>query len=365
MGGLFNIINKPLGYVMSFLANLFGGNFAAAVAVFTLLINVVLIPLSIKSQKSAVSQMRIKPKMDELKKRFGDDRQKMAEAQQKLYQEEGVSMSGGCLPMIIRLLLMISIYSLVLSPLTYMSNVGKSAADATKNRTDYIYETIQNDFSDKSIKTYTEAKKAEYSEAKVALDKLGWKGKQKELEIVDVIINNEEKFKATIPAETYKKIEKDVDFIIKTNEENPIDYNLFGSEELNLTKTPEFKWNIFSSFKINWLIPIGAFAAQILTSLISMAINKKNNPDAPSMMGMMLLMPLISLWIGFGLPSGVGFYWICSSLIGGLIQSGVQLWYGPQMLLARERAKELCKQCDFEATQIKKFNNTDDSIIKD
>ncbi len=366
MGGLFNIINVPLGYVMRFFADVFGGNFAAAVAVFTLLINVVLIPLSIKSQKSAVSQMRIKPKMDELKKRFGDDRQKMAEAQQKLYQDEGVSMSGGCLPMIIRLLLMISIYSLVLSPLTYMANTGKSSVDATKNRTDYIYETIQTDFSEKSIKDYKADKKAEYSEALTELKDLGWSGKQKELEIVDVIINNEEEFRKVMPADTMKKIEKDVAFIIENNEKNPVDYNLFGLEKLNLTKTPDFGWNIFSAFRLNWLIPIGAFLAQILTSIISMLINKKNNPDAPSMMGMMLFMPLISLWIGFGLPAGVGFYWICSSLIGGLIQSGVQLWYGPHKLLARERAKDLAKQCDFEKNQINKFNKTEDnSIIKD
>ena len=110
MQALFNIINIPLGYVMRFLAGIFSNDFAAAVAVFTLLINVILIPLSIKSQKSAVQQMRIKPKLDELKKKYGDDRQKMATAQQELYSQEGVSMSGGCLPMLIRLALMMSIY---------------------------------------------------------------------------------------------------------------------------------------------------------------------------------------------------------------------------------------------------------------
>ena len=86
MQTLFNIINKPLGYVLSFLAEIFNNDFAAAILVFTLLINVVLIPISIKSQKSSVQQLRIKPKMDDLKKRYGDDRKKMAEAQQKLYQ---------------------------------------------------------------------------------------------------------------------------------------------------------------------------------------------------------------------------------------------------------------------------------------
>ena len=165
--------------------------------------------------------------------------------------------------------------------------------------------------------------------------------------------------------ETYAKIQEDVESIIEADNENIINFNLFGIESLDLTQTPKFSFNIFGGgWQMIWLIPIGAFLAQMLTSLISTKINKINNPEAPSMMGMMLTMPLISLFIGFGLPGGVGFYWICSSLIGGLIQSGVQLWYGPNKMLARERAKELGTQCDFEAKQLDKFNNTD-SMIKD
>ena len=74
-----------------------------------------MIPLSIKSQKSSVQQIRLKPKLDELKKKYGDDRNKYAPETQRLYQEEGVSMSGGCLPMLIRLPIMMSIYYLIWS----------------------------------------------------------------------------------------------------------------------------------------------------------------------------------------------------------------------------------------------------------
>ena len=101
--GIFNILNIPLGWILKNISALFGGNFAAAVFVFTLLVNLAMIPLSIKSQKSSVQQIRLKPKLDELKKKYGDDRNKYATETQRLYQEEGVSMSGGCLPMLIRL----------------------------------------------------------------------------------------------------------------------------------------------------------------------------------------------------------------------------------------------------------------------
>ena len=133
MDKLFNIINIPLGWVLRFIASAFQGNFAAAVFIFTLLINIVFIPLTIKSQKSAVSQLRIKPKLDALKEKYGDDKQKYSMAMQELYQQEGVSMSGGCLPMIIRLVIMMSIYYLIMSPLTYLMRVDANIiADATK-----------------------------------------------------------------------------------------------------------------------------------------------------------------------------------------------------------------------------------------
>ncbi len=348
--GLFNIINIPLGYVMRFLANIFSNDFAAAVAVFTLLINLILIPLSIKSQKASVQQMRIKPKMDELRKKYGDDRQKMAMAQQELYQQENVSMSGGCLPMIIRLALMMSIYWLIMSPFTYM-------AGADDKNINNIYDTIV------AVKSEDEDLYKEYINA------LGWEKvttNNKELAIIGNLREDGNVFEEVLSEETYAKIKGDVETLIKidNNEKTHINFNLFGNKNLDLTKTPKFSFNIFKEAQLLWLIPFGAFLAQILTSLISMRVNKINNPDAPSMMGMMLTMPLISLFIGFGLPAGVGFYWICSSLIGGLIQSGVQLWYGPNKMLARERAKELGTQCDFEAKQLDKFNNTD-SMIKD
>lgn len=300
MQTLFNIINKPLGWVLENIAGLFGGNFAAAVFIFTLLINLALIPLSVKSQKSSVQQTRIKPKLDELKKRYGDDKQKYSEAMQKLYQDEGVSMSGGCLPMILRLVLMMSIYYLILSPLTYLMHIDSATiAEATE-----------------AIKT-------------AAANSRG-----SELQIIEAVKNGTINF-----PEIAAKLDT-------------INFNFFG---IDLTQTPEFSFNIFKDAQPIWIMPVLAFAAQILSSLLSMRMQKKLNPEAPSMAGMMLTMPLISLFIGFSLPGGVAFYWACSSLVGGLIQLGVQNFYGPHKMLSRERAKELVKQCDFEAGQIKKI----------
>ena len=156
----------------------------------------------------------------------------------------------------------------------------------------------------------------------------------------------------------YKKIKDDLEYIKKKDKEVGIDYTLF-SDKLDLTQKPHFSMDVFNAWEPIWLIPIGAFLAQMLTSLLSMYQQKKQNPDAPNMAGMMLTMPLFSLFIGFSLPGGVGFYWICSSLVGGIVQFVMQSFYGPQKLLAQERSKELKERTLFE---IKQKTNTDNKV---
>lgn len=347
MGFISKIINTPLSAVLRFFADIFGGSFAASVFMFTLLINVILIPLSIKSQKASVQQLRIKPKMDDIKKRYGDDRQKFAEAQQKLYREENVSMSGGCLPMIIRLALMLCIYYLIMSPLTYLEKV-----DSTKitNVTNAITTAV------------TDLSEDEAADHKQFVEAWGKKGGYKELPLVRVLDEHYDEIKEVVPEKQYKKISSDLADIKKAHDSSDISYMLFN---IDLTEKPNFDINIFAKYQTIWLIPIFAFLAQMLTSVISMIINKKSNPDAPNMAGMMLTMPLISLFLGFTFPGGVGFYWICSSLIGGLIQSFVQIYYGPAKMLASERRKELRARADFEEKQFEKLKEAEKNSAKE
>ena len=279
MQWLFNIINVPLSYVLNFFADIFGGSFAAAVFSFTVLINLVMLPLSIKSQKSSVDQTRIKPKLDLLKQKCGDDKQKYSAEVQNLYREENVSMSGGCLPLLLRLVFMMSIYYLITSPLTYLLGLSSDVI--------------------KSVPT---------------------SGNYAELGAIQTILGNPSKY-----PDLYEAVKS-------------IDFTIFG---LDLTQTPVFSINIIKNWNPIWIIPLTSFAAQMLTSFVTLRIQKRNNPEAPSMTGMLLFMPIISLIIGFKVPAGVAFYWACSSLISGGIQSAIQFFYGPHRMLANIRAKQI------------------------
>ena len=290
---LFSIINFPLSYILNFFASLLGNNFAAAVFVFTLFINLAMIPLSIKSQKSSVGQMRIKPKLDELKKKYGDDKQRYSMEMQKLYQEENISMSGGCLPLLIRMPFLLAIYYLITQPLTQLFR-----------------------FPGDMVKGWMEELGTKY-----------------EIAVVEKIADGTLK---GVPAEVAEKV-------------TTLDFSFLG---IDLTGTPKFNINIFEYFNELWLIPLMAFAAQMLTSVLSMRMQKRINPDAPNMAGMMLTMPLISLFIGFTVPAAVGFYWVCSSLISGGIQLLVQYFYGPHKMLAKERANDIVKVYEAEQKYI-------------
>ena len=306
---MFDFLLKPLGWILQQFAYLFNGSFAWSVFMFTLVVNLLMIPLSIKTQKSSVGQMRIRPKMEALKKKYGDDKQRYSAEMQKLYQEENVSMSGGCLPMLISLPIMLGVYQVVLSPLKYIAGVST--------------ELIQ--------------KATELASKAGIINNTAYPE-------VDIINNL-----------NHKGLESVSDSVL--NEMGNINFDFFG---INLTSSPDFNINIFGpeGFNRTWIIPILAFAAAMLTSIVSMQIQKRMNPDAPRMGGMMLTMPFISLIIGFSVSCAAGFYWACSSLIAGAIQSIIQIYYGPNKIIAAQQSKELVKRNKEEqAIKAKKVNS--------
>ena len=302
---IFNFINEYiLSYVLRFLMSIFNGNFAGAIFVFTLVINLAMIPLTVKSQKSSMQQMKIKPKLDALKEKYGDDKQKYNAAMQELYTKEKVSMSGGCLPMIVRLVFLMSIYYLVLGPITYLTTVDAATVQELAGA---LGITVKNN---------------------IRLD-------------LDVIAKiTEPGFVAPAGFETQAN-----EILAAVKE---INFNFFG---IDLTTKPVFALNL-SKVQLNWIIPFLAFATAMFASLMSMHTQKKSNPGGPSMMGMMLFMPFMSLFIAFNAPCGLGFYWACSSLISAIIQEGVQYFYGPAKMLAKERAKGMINRYELEKKSI-------------
>lgn len=301
------IFNKPIGLILKFFSDISGGNFALAVFLFTLIVNLALIPLSIKSQRTSAQQTRIKPKLDSLKKKYGDDQARLNQETSRLYQEEKISAASGCLPLLIRMIFLMAIFYSITRPLTIILGLPSDQITAATD----------------ALKALGDVGKSTYQELAILgnLSELGAAG-------------------APIQAAL---------------ESSNLDFTLFG---LDLTATPHFSINIFNDFQMIWLIPLASFAAAMLTTIINMQLQKKANPDAPRMTGMMLLMPLISLWIAFTVPAAVGLYWVYSNIISGFIQIIVSQIYSPYKIIANDQAKAVLARRAEEAKRMSLKDST-------
>ena len=79
------------------------GSAGLAIILFTILIRLVLLPLSLKGSRSMKAMQAMQPKVAALKKKYGNDKQKVQEETMKLYREEGVNPLGGCLPLLLQM----------------------------------------------------------------------------------------------------------------------------------------------------------------------------------------------------------------------------------------------------------------------
>ena len=94
------LITRPLGFIIRTIYNLVQ-NYGLSMLLFTVIIKLILMPLQVKSQKAMKKQQKIQPIIAELQKKYANNQQKLQAEMMKVYKENGVSMTGGCLPLLI------------------------------------------------------------------------------------------------------------------------------------------------------------------------------------------------------------------------------------------------------------------------
>ncbi len=105
-----NLLTQPILQVLIFLYNLLGQNLGWSIVALTLLIQIVLFPLSLPALKSAKKMQELKPHLDKIKSKHKGDKTKLQQAQLALYKEHGVNPASGCLPQIVRMVILIALY---------------------------------------------------------------------------------------------------------------------------------------------------------------------------------------------------------------------------------------------------------------
>ena len=114
------------GYVLNFLYN-FIGNYGLAIIVFSILVKIIMLPISFKQQKTMKKSQKINEEMKGLQFKYKNDPEKLNQEVMALYKREKMSPFSGCLSAIIQIILLFSVFYLVRSPLTYMKKLDKAS----------------------------------------------------------------------------------------------------------------------------------------------------------------------------------------------------------------------------------------------
>ncbi len=277
---MFEFFASLFGYLLSFLYNLIN-NYGIAIILFTIIIKLILIPLSINQQKTMKKSAKIQEKMKAIQFKYKNDPEKMNQEIMDLYKNEKMSPFSGCLTAIVQLLLLLSIFYLVKSPITYMEKIP------TEDINKYV--------------TQLQEEGREISKVYPEIDLIREYQWLKEKNPKD---NNVEKLN--------------------------IQMNFLG---LDLSKIPQQNMTDYTVYVIPILYIISSFVSIRMTTamqekkkekekaVIEVGENqeeqKENEMDAVMQTNKMMswMMPIMSISIAFVAPLGLALYWLISNIL--------------------------------------------------
>ena len=134
--GVLEYILIGIGKVLGWMTNLFGGQYVVAILVFALLVEIVMLPVSIKQQKNSVGMAKLRPKLAKIEKKYAgrNDQVTLRKKQEEimeLQRAEGYSPFSGCLPLLLQLVIVgFILYPIIQNPLRYMLDTSQGFSEA-------------------------------------------------------------------------------------------------------------------------------------------------------------------------------------------------------------------------------------------
>ena len=276
---MFQFFANIFGYLLSIINN-FVGNYGLAIILFTIFIKLIMLPLSIKQQKTMKKSAKIQEKMKVLQFKYKNEPEKLNREMMDLYKQENMSPFSGCLSAIAQFILLISIFYMVRFPLTYMEKIDSNQLDI------YVQEMKNGGIS--------------VSEAYSEID----------------IIREIDYLKGKFPEdETLNEINLNMQF--------------FG---LDLSKIPQQNLSDWTVYIIPILYIISTFISMRITTsmqnktkkdeeIIDVTENKETErnemEDAMAQSNKMMswMMPIMSVSISLVAPLGLALYWLVNNIV--------------------------------------------------
>jgi YidC/Oxa1 family membrane protein insertase len=280
-------------------------NYGWTIIIFTILIKLVTLPFNVKSQKSMARMQQVQPLISEVQKKYANNKEKQQEELMKIYDKYEISPTGGCMPMILQLVVLMGFVQIVYRPITFILRIPKATIAAAA--TELGLESAL--FTSNQLKVFS------YPEL---LEKLGISS-------------------------------------------SSLNFNFLG---IDLTKVLQQN---MSDWKM-WILPVLALIFSILSTYVSQRqatknqnANAKNDPSqaqaAAMTKSMYVMMPLMTIWITFSWPLGCALYWIISTVT----QIAQQMFINKFIVSKMDKIDITGKKKKKKKTQVVK----DAEIIKD
>lgn len=286
-------ISEIFGYLLNWLYQIFN-NYGIAIIIFSIILKIILIPITIKQQKSLKKSAELQKEMTEIQKKYKNNPEKLNQETIELYKREKMSPFSGCLSSILQIIIILSVFWLVSQPLTYMTRTNQELIEK------YTQEMQESGYN--SNNSYVQIAVIDYAETKY---------QELTTQLEQENIENREELEAK--RDEYNQLRINMDFL-----------------GLDLSKVPTQSLN---DWKV-YIIP----ALYVITSAISIKIttnmqNKKNKkeivvakegegeePDPMEQMqqmnkSMMYMMPIMSVMIAAIAPLGLALYWLISNIL--------------------------------------------------
>lgn len=307
-------IYKAFGFMLNFIYSIVE-NYGVAIILLTILIKIILLPLTLKQQKSMTKTQKLQPKLQEVMEKFKYDKERQSQETMKLYKEYGVNPMGGCLPLLIQFPILIAFYQVIQKPVQYV--LGYSGKQLTKLFAEY---DISSKAAGAQIELAKALKKLNFDFFGLDLSATPWADVSamftKGITVVGLTA-------LIIPALS----------CITTFLSGKISTMMNGKKKEEKEKEKKAP-------------------ARVLSPDQKKTANE--NPGEGMAKGMTYFMPIMTLWLTFTFPAALGLYWTVSNILG-LLQNILLNKYYNKKLTAEIMLKDEEKQKKIDE-KMKKYN---------
>ena len=265
---MFNFFANLFGYVLNIIYGVVN-NYGLAIIIFTILLKSLMLPISIKQQKTMKKTSKIQMQVKELQEKYSNDQMKLNQEVMDLYKRENMSPFSGCLSSIVQFIIILSMFFLVSKPLTYMKHIDQ---ETLNNYAQEIKEETGTELRYQEI-AIIKAKSAQDSNVNLNMNFLG-------LDLSDV------------PTQDYSDWKV---FVI------PVLYVITSIISMRLTTNANKNLKVKEESKEN----------------TDNEKDKDKEADAMEEMSkqMSLMMPIMSVSIALIAPLGLALYWLVSNIL--------------------------------------------------